>query len=145
MPVRIHTSLEGGKTIEIDVTGTRSGPILFLPPEGRGLWQAEKQRLNMGQVRREVGSKVTLPAIVYGIKEDFKVLKTTNDADYLKVTAEPNKGITTGEQQGVNFIFELPPGSPAVTRVSPNSVHVTLETNHPKLKQIEFEVEFICQ
>jgi hypothetical protein len=32
-----------------------------------------------------------------------------------------------------------------VTRVSPNSVHITLETNHPKLKEIAFEVEFICQ
>jgi hypothetical protein len=145
VPLRIHTTLEGGKTIEIDVTGTRSGPILFLPPEGRGLWQNEKQRLNLGQVRRDVGSKVTLPAIIYGMKDNFKVLKTTNDAEYLKVTVVPNKEITSGEQQGANFIFELPPGSPAVTRVSPDSVHVTLDTNHPKLKQIVFEVEFICQ
>ncbi len=145
VPLRIHTTLEGGKTIEIDVTGSRSGPILFLAPEGRGLWNAEKQRLQMGQVRREVGSKVTLPAIVYGIKQDFKVEKVTSDADFLKVGAEPNKGITSGEQQGINFTFELPPNSPAVTRVSPNSVHVTLDTNHPKLKHLEFEVEFICQ
>jgi Protein of unknown function (DUF1573) len=145
VPLRIHTTLEGGKTIEIDVTGTRSGPILFLPPEGHGLWQSEKQRLNMGQVRREVGSKVTLPAIIYGMKDTFKVLKTTNDAEYLKVTVVPNKEISSGEQQGANFIFELPPGSPAVTRASPDSVHVTLDTNHPKLKQIVFEIEFICQ
>ncbi len=69
----------------------------------------------------------------------------TSDADFLKVGAEPNKGITSGEQQGINFTFELPPNSPAVTRVSPNSVHVTLDTNHPKLKHLEFEVEFICQ
>ncbi len=79
------------------------------------------------------------------MKDKFKVLKTTNDAEYLKVTVVPNKEITSGEQQGANFIFELPPGSPAVTRVSPDSVHVTLDTNHPKLKQIVFEVEFICQ
>ncbi len=42
-------------------------------------------------------------------------------------------------------MFELPPGSPAETRVTPNCVHVTLETNHPKLKDLHFEVEFVCQ
>jgi hypothetical protein len=145
VPVRIHTTLEGNKTIEIDVTGTRSGPMLFLPPIGHGLWQAEKSRLNLGRVLSNVGSKVKLPAIVYGIKDKFKVLKTTSDADFLKVTIEPNPEIAQGEQQGFYFVFELPPGSPAVTRVSPNSVHVTLETNHPKLKEINFDVEFICQ
>jgi len=145
VPVRIHTTLEGNKTIEIDVTGTRSGPMLFLPPRGKGLWLAEKSRLNMGRVRRELGSKVSLPAIIYGIKDKFKVLKTTSDADYLKVSIEPNPEIAQGEQQGVLFVFELPPGSPGETRVTPNGVHVTLETNHPKLKEIHFEVEFICQ
>jgi hypothetical protein len=145
VPVRIHTTLEGNKTIEIDVTGTRSGPMLFLPPRGKGLWLAEKSRLNMGRVRREVGSKVSLPAIIYGIKDKFKVLKTTSDADYLKVSIEPNAEIAQGEQQGVLFVFELPPDSPGETRVTPNGVHVTLETNHPKLKEIHFEVEFICQ
>jgi hypothetical protein len=145
VPVRIHTTLEGGKTIEIDVTGSRSGPMLFLPPRGHGLWQAEKGRLSLGRVLRSVGTKVELPAIVYGIKDKFKVLKTTSDADFLKVSVEPNPEIAQGEQQGILFVFELPPGSPGVTRVSPNSVHVTLETNHPKLKEINFEVEFICQ
>jgi hypothetical protein len=145
VPIRIHTTLEGNKTLEVDVTGTRSGPMLFLPPIGRGMWNAEKSRLYLGRVQRNVGSKVKLPAIVYGIKDKFKVLKTTCDAEYLKVTVEPNPEISQGEQQGVLFTFELPPGSPAVTRVSPDGVRVVLETNHPKLKQITFEVEFVCQ
>src|SRR5580698_10513006 len=145
VPIRIHTTLEGNKTLEVDVTGTRSGPMLFLPPIGRGMWNAEKSRLYLGRVQRNVGSKVKLPAIVYGIKDKFKVLKTTCDAEYLKVTVEPNPEISQGEQQGVLFTFELPPGSPAVTRVSPDGVRVVLETNHPKLKEITFEVEFVCQ
>jgi Protein of unknown function (DUF1573) len=145
VPIRIHTTLEGNKTIEIDVTGTRSGPMLFLPPIGKGMWVAEKSRLNMGRVKHEDGSVVKLPAIIYGTKEKFKVLKTTTDADYLKVSVEPNPEIARGEQQGVYFVFELPPGSPSVTRINPNGVHITLETNHPKLKDLHFEVEFICQ
>jgi hypothetical protein len=146
VPIRIHTTLEGNKTIEVDVTGTRSGPMLFLPPQGgSALWLAEKSRLNMGRVRRELGKKVSIPAIIYGIKDKFQILKTTSDADYLKVSIAPNPEIAQGEQQGVLFGFELPPNSPGETRVSPNSVHVTLATNHPKLKEIHFEVEFICQ
>jgi hypothetical protein len=145
VPVRIHTTLEGNKTIEIDVTGTRSGPILFLPPQGKGLWQSEKHRLDMGRVKPDVGSKVSIPAIVYGVKDKFRIEKMTSDADFLKVSLEPNPEIAQGEQQGVLFIFELPPNSPAVTRTGPNSAHVTLTTNHPKLKELNFEVEFICQ
>jgi Protein of unknown function (DUF1573) len=145
VPVRIHTTLEGNKTIEIDVTGTRSGPILFLPPRGIGLWQSEKHRLDMGRVRPEVGSKVSIPAIIYGTKDKFSIEKVVSDADFLKVSLEQNPEIAQGEQQGVLFVFELPPHSPAVTRMSPNSAHVTLVTNHPKLKEINFEIEFICQ
>ncbi|HXY35481.1 MAG TPA: DUF1573 domain-containing protein [Planctomycetaceae bacterium] len=145
VPIRIHTTLEGGKTIEIDVTGTRSGPMLFLPPIGHALWQVEKSRLNLGRIRHDEGTKVKLPAIIFGTKDKFQVLKTSSDADFLKVSVEPNPEIAEGEQQGVMFVFEVPRGSPSVTRVNPNSVHVSLLTNHPKLKEISFEVEFICQ
>jgi Protein of unknown function (DUF1573) len=145
VPVRIHTTLEGNKTVEIDVTGTRSGPILFLPPQGKGIWKAETSTLYMGRIHSDVGAKAELPATLYGMKDKFKVLKTTSDAEYLKVSVKPDPQITEGEQQGVLFVFEVPPGSPSETRVAPNAVHVTLETNHPKLKEIHFEVEFICQ
>jgi hypothetical protein len=145
VPVHVHTTLEGNRTIEIDVTGSRSGPVLFLPPQGKAIWNAEKAYLNMGRVDHDKGAKVILPAIVYGIKDKFKVLKTTSDAEFLNVSTQPNPEISTGEQQGVNFIFEIPPGSPPVTRVSPNAVHITLETNHPRLKTIEFQLEFVGQ
>jgi hypothetical protein len=145
VPVHIHTTLEGNRTIEIDVTGSRSGPVLFLPPWGKAIWNAEKSWLNLGRVDHVKGAKVVLPAIVYGIKDKFKVLKTTSDADFLNVSTQPNPEISTGEQQGVNFIFEIPAGSPPVTRVTPNAVHVTIETNHPRLKKMEFQLEFVGQ
>jgi len=145
VPVHIHTTLEGNRTIEIDVTGSRSGPVLFLPPRGKAIWNAEKCYLNLGRVNHENGTKVVLPAIIYGIKDKFQVLKTTSDADFLNVSTQPNAEISAGEQQGVDFIFEIPAGSPAVTRVNPNAVHVTLETNHPRLKKMEFQLEFVGQ
>jgi hypothetical protein len=146
VPIRIHTSLEGNKTIEIDVTGSRSGPVLFLPPRGgKAIWVAEKSTLHLGHIRPDVGVEVKLPAIIYGIKDKFKILKTTSDTEYLKVSLEPNPEIAEGEHQGILFVFKVPPGSPPETRIAPNAVHVTLETNHPKLKDMHFDVEFVCQ
>jgi hypothetical protein len=145
VPVHVHTTLEGNRTIEIDVTGSRSGPVLFLPPRGKAIWNAEKSWLNLGRVDHEKGSKVTLPAIVYGIKDKFQVLKATSDAEFLKVSTQPDPEISAGEQQGVDFIFEIPAGSPPVTRVTPNAVHVIVETNHPRLKKMEFQLEFVGQ
>jgi hypothetical protein len=145
IPLRIHTTIDGGKTIEVDVTGTRSGPILYLPPQGHAQWYAEKARLSLGRIHRGVGSKVKLPAIVYGMNDKLRIEKVTSDAPYLKVSLETNPEVSQGQQQGVFFVFEVPPGSPPETRVPPNGVPVTLETNHPKLKTLTFEVDYICQ
>jgi hypothetical protein len=146
-PIKIHTTLEGNKTIDVEVTALRSGPVLYLPPRGnaRSYWNAEKSLVNLGRFPHENGSKVILPALIYGSKEKFKVLKVTKDADFVQVSAVPNPEIGAGEQQGINFIFEVPPGAPPVTRIAPAGVHVTLTTNHPKLKEMTFQLEFVSQ
>ncbi|HUE14086.1 MAG TPA: DUF1573 domain-containing protein [Planctomycetaceae bacterium] len=146
-PMKIHTSLEGNKTIDVEVTATRSGPILYLPPRGnsRAFWNSEKSLVNLGRFSHEVGSKVVLPALIYGSKEKFKILSVEKDADFLHVAAEPNPEIGGEKQQGVNFVFEIPPGTPAITRITPDGVHVKLKTNHPILKEMTFEVEFVSQ
>lgn len=147
--VQVHTTLEGNKTINIDVHATRSGPILYLPPVplvGKmAYWNAERSTMNLGRIEHDTGCKVALPALVYAMKDKFKLVRAKSDLDFVKVSVEPNPEIGQGEQQGVRFIFEIPPGSPSVTRVSPNAVHVTLETNHPKLKEINFALEFVTR
>jgi uncharacterized protein DUF1573 len=146
-PLKIHTTLDGNKTIDVEVTGTRSGPILFLPPRGnsRAYWNAEKSLVNLGRFPHENGSKVVLPALIYGSKEKFQVLKVAKDSDFVQVSTVPNPEIGAGEQQGINFVFEVPPGAPPVTRIAPGGVHVTLTTNHPKLKELTFQLEFVSQ
>jgi hypothetical protein len=86
-----------------------------------------------------------LPALIYGSKEKFQVLKIEKDADFVQVSTAPNPEIGAGEQQGINFVFEVPPGSPPVTRIAPCGVHVTLTTNHPRLKELMFQLEFVSQ
>jgi hypothetical protein len=145
--MQIHTTLEGNKTVDVELTATRSGPILFLTPIGnsRAYWNAEKSLINMGRFPHEAGCKVMLPALVYGTKEKFKIVGIDKDADFVHVTAEPNPEIGSGEQQGVRFIFEIPPGAPPVTRITPNGIHLKLKTNHPKLQDMTFEVEYVSQ
>jgi hypothetical protein len=146
-PLKIHTTLEGNKTIDVEVTALRSGPILFLPPRGnsRAYWNSEKSLVNLGRFPHENGSKVVLPALIYGSKEPFKILKVEKDADLIQVSTVPNPEIGAGEQQGINFVFEVPPGAPPVTRIAPGGVHITLITNHPKLKELTFQLEFVSQ
>ncbi len=145
--MKIHTTLEGNKTIDVEVTAMRSGPILFLSPIGnsRAYWNPERSLINMGRFPREAGCKVVLPALVYGTKEKFQITGIDRDADFVRVTTEPNSEIGSGEQQGVRFIFEVPPGAPPMTRIMPNAVHVKLTTNHPHLKDLSFLVEFVSQ
>jgi hypothetical protein len=145
--VKIHTTLEGNKTIDIEVTALRSGPVLFLPPIGnsRAFWNAERSLVNLGRIQHEVGAKVILPALVYGLKEKFQLLGVEKDADFVRVSVEPNPEIGGGQQQGVRFIFEIPAGAPPVTRIAPHGVHLTLKTNHPKLKEMTFQLEFVSQ
>jgi Protein of unknown function (DUF1573) len=146
-PLKIHTSLEGNITVDVEVTATRSGPILFLPPMGnsRTYWNAEKSLLNMGSFPHETGSKVVLPALLYGLKEKFQIIGVEKDADFVRVSVEPNAEIGGTEQQGIRLIFEVPPGAPPVTRIAPGGVHMTLKTNHPKLKELTFQVEFVSR
>jgi hypothetical protein len=101
--------------------------------------------VNLGRFQHEVGAKVILPALVYGLKEKLQLLGVEKDADFVRVSVEPNPEIGGGQQQGVRFIFEIPAGAPPVTRIAPHGVHVTLKTNHPKLKEMTFQLEFVSQ
>jgi hypothetical protein len=122
---------------------------LYLPPIGnsRTFWNSEKSLINLGRFPHDVGAKVVLPALIYGYGSNakFQVLGIEKDADFLKVATEPNPEIGGGTQQGVRFVFEVQPGAPAMTRITPNGVHVTIKTNHPRLKELKFEVEFVSQ
>lgn len=145
--MKIHTTLEGDKTIDIELTALRSGPILFLSPIGnsRAYWNAEKSLVNMGRFPHQVGCKVMLPALIYGTKEKFKITGIEKDADFVRVSVVQNPEIGGHDQEGVRFVFEVPPGAPPVTRITPHGVHVKLLTNHPSLKELPFELEFVSQ
>jgi hypothetical protein len=144
--LRIHTNLEGDKIIDVEVKATRSGPILFLPPTpvGQAYWSLERYTLNLGRFDHAQGRKVFLPTLIYGdLKEKFQILGVNSDEKSIKVSLEPNPEIGGNKQQGYRLVFEVPPGCPAVTHIVPEEAHVTLKTNHPRLKELAFKLEYI--
>ncbi len=68
---------------------------------------------------------------------------------FVKVSVEPNPEIGKREQehgqQQVRFIFEVPPGSPPVNYLTGKPVHVTVKTNHPILRDIDFDLSFVSR
>jgi hypothetical protein len=146
--IKVLTSLPGTDPVEIELTAVRSGPIRFLPAVpivGFGYWDSEKLLLNMGRFRHENGSKTALPALVYAMKDKFQLLGIKSSDSFVKVSLEPNPAISNGAQQGVRFVFEVPPGSPPVNYMTRKPVHVTVNTNHPQLKDLDFDLQFVSR
>lgn len=146
--LKIHTNLEGHKTVDVEITAKRSGAIRYLPAVaivGNAYWNSEKLRLNLGRFPHERGSKAALPAVICALPDKLRVLEVQAKENLVKVVVEPNPEIDTHEGQGVRFVFEVPAGAPPVTRLRENPVHLALKTNHPTQPEIDFDVEFVSQ
>jgi hypothetical protein len=141
--LRIRTTLEGDKTIDVEVTAVRSGPVLYLPPS-KGVWNGEKGILSLGRFDRHMGHKTSLPVLVYDIDHPFELTGVECDDKFVKVTFERDQQLASEKQQGGRLVFEVPPDGPAVTRVMPDPLLVKLKTNHPKVKEMRFLLEYIA-
>lgn len=145
--LKIVTTLEGKKSLDVELTAYRSGPIRFLsaiPIVGRAHWDSSKLQLNLDRFSCATGSKAALPAIVDAMKEDFQLRGVKSSYPFVKVSLQRDATIAVGGRQGVRFVFEVPPGAPAVTHLPKNPLHVTVATNHPAMPQIDFELAFVA-
>ncbi len=143
--LKIVTSLEPKTPLPIEVTARRPGPIRILSA-GTAHWSAEKSLLNLGRFRHEEGCRTELPAYIDHMPGEFRVLGVKSTDTFVKVSVEPNASGDTkagGDQQAVRFVFEVPPGSPPVNYFTQRPVHITVETNHPVLKTIGFDLQFV--
>jgi hypothetical protein len=144
--LKILTSLEPKTPLAVELTATRPGPIHILSA-GTAHWSPEKSLLNLGRFRHEDGYRTEVPAYIYHMPGPFRVLGVKSSDGFVKVSVEPNPGSgsesKSGDRQGVRFVFEVPPGSPPVNYFTQKPVHVTLETNHPVLKTIDFDLQFV--
>jgi len=99
----------------------------------------------MGRFRHEMGSKTAVPALVYAMQGKFQLLGVKSSDNFVKVSLEPNPEIGTGAQQAVRFVFEVPPGASPFNCLARKPVHVTVNTNHPQLKDLDFDLQFVSQ
>jgi hypothetical protein len=146
--VRIVTTMKEANPIEVELTAQRSGPVTFLsaiPLRGSAHFDSEKLLLNLERFSRERGTKAAVPAIISSMKDEFRILKV-NSASYpfIKVSLEREEAIATGGVQGVRFVFEIPPSAPAATHMVRDPLRVTVTTNHPSLREIDFAVAFVA-
>jgi hypothetical protein len=146
--VRIFTTMKEASPIEVELTAKRSGPVMFLPAipiNGSAHFDSEKMLLNLERFPRERGSKAVVPAIVSSMKDEFRIL-TVSSASYpfIKVSLEREAAIASGGAQGVRFVFEIPANAPAATHMVRDPIHVTVTTNHPSLREIDFTVAFVA-
>lgn len=149
--LKVRTSLSGKDPIEVEVTALRHGPVRFLPAvplAGSAYWNAEKQLLNMGRFAHETGTKTALPALVYSMKDPFRLVDFKSSDRFVKVSVEPVAVAAKGqgqEPQQVRFIFEVPPGSPPGDFLTGKPIRVSVQTNHPQLRDIDFDLTFVSR
>jgi hypothetical protein len=143
--VRIRTTADPDRPIDLTLDAVRTGDMRFLPPLGAGRWSLNKTLLNLGIFAHEQGRKVALPAVVPAMKGSFRLEKVESDVNFLKISVEPDPTISADNRQGVRFVVEVPPGSSPLSRPTMAPVRVTLRTNHPALSQIGFDVAFVSK
>lgn len=149
--LKIRTSLSGKDPVEVEVTALRHGPVRFLsavPIVGSAYWNAEKLLLNMGRFAHETGTKTALPALVYSMKDKFQLVDFKSTDGFVKVSVEPIEEARVRKDQGpqqVRFIFEVPPGSPPGDFLTGKPIRVSVQTNHPQLRDIDFDLTFVSR
>lgn len=72
-----------------------------------------------------------------------------NSSDpFVKASLESNPALGepgNGRNQQVRFIFEVPPGALAVNYLTGKPVHVTVTTNHPLQRDVDFDLSFVLR
>jgi hypothetical protein len=149
--LKVRTSLSGKDPVEVEITALRHGPVRFLsavPIVGSAYWNAEKLLLNMGRFAHETGTKTALPALVYSMKDKFELIDFKSTDRFVKVSVEPVEEASNRkeqEPQQVRFIFEVPPGSPPGDFLTGKPIRVSVQTNHPQLRDIDFDLKFVSR
>lgn len=127
------------------VRGSRTGPLQIL--QGPGVvWHPEVMAIDMQQFSAAEGHKSRLLVFVSGMGDkDFELTKVDTDTPFLKVELVRDAKFMAANKQRYDLYFEVPPGSPAVTKIRKDAARVTLHTNHPDAPELKFRIEMLSE
>lgn len=141
--VTLHVEAEGSKTFPIELRGTRSGPLQFVKMPGYE-WYPDSLAMSFGRFKAAEGRGGKVLLIVHGMEgRAFEFTDVQVDPEFLNVKLEPNVPGDTGERQAYTVSVEIPPGSPALSRVRKDSGKIRVRTNHPEAPELKMHAEFI--
>lgn len=153
-PVTIKTELPdkaapGGIRIAdftVELQGSMTGAVIFRPTPGVK-WLPDALIARLGHFSAAKGKSAALWVYIAEPEgEPFKITKVTADPSFLTAKLErvgtrkekPKKG----ERTQFLLTLSVPPNSPPVSRLLKNSGKITLETNHPKARNMKLGIEF---
>ncbi|MCA9117920.1 MAG: DUF1573 domain-containing protein, partial [Planctomycetaceae bacterium] len=125
--IQLQTSLDGGTELVSFLVGSRSGPIRIIPNAGTK-WYAEAMAIDLGTFEAAKGKTAELSLFVTGLDEELQLVEQETTLNFLKVTLTPDPSFEGKQRRRYTLKFEVPPGSPPVTKLRKESVKVYLTT-----------------
>ncbi len=138
-----HEHHSGKREFVIQVSGNHTGPIRIVPTFGVH-WNPENMVLSLGEFSAKKGKTVSLSLFVEGIDETLKITDQTIEPDYLKFEIKKDEKFESKTKQRYELIFSVPAGIPTVSFGKGNRANITLKTNHPNAKIIQFNIQFVA-
>ena len=126
----------GGTSIQLGLTGQRSGPIEFKGPR----WNPETNFLTLGEFPANKGIKSKLYLYVRDLEGELVVESIEQKYNAVKFSFPPT-GKVIGKSKLYEVEVEIPPGSSAKRR-GEDAEQIRLKLNHPNAKEYRFYVSY---
>jgi hypothetical protein len=143
--ISLGTNLNARPTIEIPLQGTIVSDISIV---GRG-WNAETGVLTLGTVSSEAGLELALTIITRGpFRKEVKFTLGKIVPEALRVKCGPTTPLPGGTVVRTPLTIQIPKGSRSGTYLGNKQSRcgeITIETNHPKARQLHMYVSFAIE
>lgn len=142
--MKITTDVPELTDVTAYIEGTRTGPITIIPKPGQKVrWYAQAMVLTMGRFSAEEGKNVELSMFIRDAGEDFEIVGTESDLEFLTVSARRDADFGGQDNERYDLTIEVKPKSPPSVHNRSNMAKVTMKTNHPIAKSITLYIEFV--
>ncbi len=139
--VTVKTTLDDYAKIVLNLTGSRTGPVVIVAPG----WSSGKQLLNLGRVSEKEGKKHRLTVMVEPFDGELEILETQVQPEFMKVDFQPAQSSPKATRLRYTLNVEVPPNSPPGVWRKDSLGKIVLKTNHPKLKELLLNIEMVIQ